>query len=136
MTTRIKGNKKLTLTFGAVDYSCDATKINLTSEDADSDVTTFCDAADGGSKQWYFDITAIQSTDPTSFWRYLWESTGEEVEYVYMPHGNAVATTDQPHFTGTVKVGSKPDIGGEAGATYTFDTRLDCTGEPVLDEGA
>lgn len=134
-STRIKGNKKLTLSFGGIDYSCDATRIELLNEEADSDVTTFCDAADGGTRQWYFEIEAIQSTDSSSFWRYLWGSTGEEVDYTYMPHGNEDATVDQPHFTGTVKIGAKPSVGGEAGQTYVFETRLDCTAEPTLVEG-
>lgn len=135
MSTRIKG-KSLTLTIGGTDYAADATNIVLENEDADNDVTTFADAAAGGAKQWFFTMTAVQSTDADSLWRYLWDSTGDEVAYVFAPHGNEVASATQPHFTGTVVVGAKPSVGGEAGSTFTFEVRLDCKEEPTLVEGA
>lgn len=137
-STRIKGNA-LSLTFGTpgVEYRCDTTAVVLDNEEADSDVITFCDAAEGGSRTHFLTISAIQSTDPLSLWRYIWEHTGEEVPFTYAPHGNAVATTTQPHFVGTVKIGPKPPMGGEAGTnvTYTFETRWDVVGVPTLDDG-
>ena len=44
--------------------------------------------------------------------------------YIYAPHGNATASATQPHFTGTVKIGPRPSLGGAAGSsnTYVFDT--------------
>lgn len=134
MSTRIKG-KSLSLKIGDTEYMADATDIVLENEEADGDVTTFADAAAGGSVQWFFTMTALQSTDPTSLWRFLWDSTGDEVTYDFAPHGNAVASATQPHFKGSVTVGSKPSVGGTANETFTFEVRLDCTGEPVLDEG-
>lgn len=132
-STRIKGSKLL-LTMDGTDYWADAIKVELDNEEASGDVTTFEDAAAGGARQFFFTVTALQSTAASSFWRWLWENTGETVPAVYAPHGNAVATADQPHFEGSVTVGPKPKIGGEAGAstTYTFDYRLDCTAEPTL----
>ncbi len=132
--TRIKG-KDLTFKIDGVDYKCDATGITLENEEPDSDGFTFCDAADG-TMQWFFTVSAIVSTDVASFWRYLWANTGETgVAYIYAPHGNAVASTTQPHFTGTVTIPSKPSIGGEPNATQTFEVRLDCVEEPTLDDG-
>lgn len=133
MSTRIKG-KSLTLTIGAKDYAADATNIVLENEDADNDVTTFADAAAGGSKQWFFTMTAVQSTDADSLWRFLWDSTGDEVAYVFAPHGNTTPSATQPHFTGNVTVGAKPSIGGDANSTFTFEVRLDCKEEPTLVE--
>lgn len=132
-STRIKGNK-LGLTVGATNFWCDASSVVLDNEESDSDVTTFCDAAEGGARTWFFTITAIQSTQAGSFWRYLWANSGNEVSFVYAPHGNTTATEDQPHFTGTLKVGPKPSVGGEAGTntTFTFETRLDVIGEPSM----
>ena len=135
MSTRIKG-KSLTLTIGGTDYAADATDIVLENEEADGDVTTFADAAAGGAVQWFFTMNAVQSTDAASLWRFLWDSTGDEVAYVFAPHGNATPSASQPHFTGNVTIGSKPAIGGTAGETFTFEVRLDCTGEPVLDDTA
>lgn len=138
-STRIKGTA-LALRFGepSTDYWCDTTAVLLDNEEADSDVVTFCDAAEGGGRTYFLTITAIQSTDPDSLWRYVWEQTGDEVPFVYAPHGNAVASDTQPHFTGTVKIGPRPAVGGEAGVnvTQTFETRWDVVGVPTLDTGA
>ncbi|NTW39348.1 MAG: hypothetical protein HGA44_05565 [Cellulomonadaceae bacterium] len=139
-STRIKG-KQLALKFGtpAVDYWADTTKCEMNNEKADEDTVTFEDAAvPGGARLYYLDLTGVQSTDTASLWRYIWEHTGEEVPFTYAPHGNAVATPAQPHFVGTIKIGPRPVIGGEAGrdTTFTFDSRWDIVGVPVLDDGA
>jgi len=130
MSTRIKG-KSLSLKVDSTEYMADVSEVTLQNEEADGDVTTFADAAAGGAVQWFFEGSAVQSTDTTSFWSYLWDNTGEEVTYVFAPHGNATASSTQPHFTGSVKVGSKPPVGGTANETFTFDFRLDCTAEPT-----
>lgn len=139
-STRIKG-KALRLTLGspAEDFWADCTSVFLDNEEADTDVVTFEDAqTPGGARQYFFDIAAIQSTDPDSLWAYIWEQTGESVAFVFAPHGNATPTAAQPHFTGTVKIGPRPGIGGEAGPnnTYTFETRWDIEGVPLLDDGS
>ena len=139
-STRIKGNR-LGLTFGSPgeNYWADATSVVLENEESESGVVTFEDASgEGESRTWYFTISAIQSTATGSFWRYLWESTGEVVAFTYAPHGNETATEDQPHFIGTCKIGPKPSIGGEASRTddYVFETRLDVETGPTLDTGA
>lgn len=138
-STRIKG-RQLALKFGtpSVDYWADATAVTLENEEAEDDTTTFEDAAqEGGARTYYLNISAIQSTDTAAFWRYVWEHTGEEVPFIYAPHGNAVPSATQPHFTGTAKVGPRPAIGGEAGreTTFTFETRFDVVGVPVMDDG-
>lgn len=137
MSTRIKGSA-LKLTLGSTDYWADITSCVLENEEADGGATTFADAAAGGARTYFFTLTAIQSTSASSFWRYLWENTGEVVSYVYAPHGNTTASADEPHFTGTVKVPVKPSVGGEAGANteYTFEIRMDCQEEPTLDTTA
>jgi hypothetical protein len=134
-STRIKG-AALALSFGGTDYWADVTSVVLDNEDADSDVTTFADAAAGGARQFFFTANGITSTQSGSFWRYVWASTSNIVAYRYAPHGNAVATADQPHLTGTVKIGPKPAIGGEAGSTQTFEVRFDAQEDPTLDVGS
>lgn len=136
MSTRIKGNA-LALTFGGTDYWADATSVMFENEDSAAGVTTFEDASKAGSRTYYFTVGAIQSTDSSSFWSYLWENTGEVVAYKYAVHGNATATADEPHLIGTVKIGPKPSLGGEASVTgeFTFEVRLDCQEEPELDRG-
>lgn len=134
MSTRIKG-AKIALSFGGIDYWADATNVELDNEEASGDVVTFADVEAGGARNFFFNLTAIQSTQTGSFWRYLWANTGTIVAYRYAPHGNAVATADEPHFLGTVKIGAKPKVGGAAGATAAFDARLEAQEEPTLDVG-
>lgn len=133
MSTRIKGTA-LKLVIDGVDHYADCTSVVLDNEEAAANVVTFADAAAGGSRTFFFTISAIQSTDTTSFWRDLWDSTGTIVDYTYAPHGNTTPTTSQPHFEGTVKIPAKPSIGGEAGidTEYTFEVRMDCQETPTL----
>ncbi len=134
-SARIKGTK-LGLKIGTpgTDYWADLSSWKISNDDADKDVTTFEDAAAGGSKQFKLSGTAIQSTATGSFWRYAWENTGTDAAFTIAPHGNEVATEDQPHVIGTVTIGAKPDLGGDAGTgAYTFDFEWNITGTPVLD---
>ena len=137
-STRIKGTKlKLSLGTPGVDYWADLSSWKISNDDADKDVTTFEDAASGGAKQFKLSGTAIQSTATGSFWRYVWENTGVDAAFTIAPHGNELATQDQPHVIGTLTIGAKPDLGGDAGTgSYTFDFEFVVTGTPTLDEGA
>lgn len=135
----IRGNK-LALKFGsgieAKDYWADLSSVVMSNEDSD-DTQTYYDAYMGGAKQWFFEISAMSSTQKTSFWRYVWDNTGEEVAFTFAPHRNEVATEDQPHFIGFVKIPAKPALGGEQSVkgSYSFETRFDIVGEPTLDAG-
>lgn len=136
-STRIKGTK-LALDLGtpATNYWADIRSYELTNDEADSDVTTFEDAAGGGARQYKLAGEAIQSTDSASFWMYVWENVGETVPFTLAPHGNEVPSASQPHFVGNVKIGARPKIGGEAGTgAFTFDFEWDVEGVPVLDIG-
>lgn len=140
---RIAGNKKPVLTLGTPgsDYSADLISWTIENEEADSDVITFEDAENGGGRQFFLRGSAIQSTATAAFWTYVWENSGDtEVPYTIAPHGNAVATTSQPHFVGTLTIGPKPTIGGEASASktsaFTFDFEFEIDGEPTKDDGA
>ena len=125
MSTRIKG-AQLALTIGGTDYWADATSVVLDNEETGA-ATTFEDASLGGARRYFFTVTAIQSLDASSFWNYVWDNTGEVVAYTYSPTDNGDT------FTGTVKIGAKPAIGGDAGVNneFTFTTRFDCQEEPV-----
>jgi hypothetical protein len=123
----------------AVDHSDDLKAIRLTSEDRDDSDLTFAEAASGDLKDFQLVVTAIQSTEATSLWRELWDNPGDEFDVVYGPHGNAVPSVSQPHFTMTVKATGKPEVGGEAaknGNRFDFEYTYDVTAGPVLDDGA
>lgn len=140
---RIKGNKKPVLTLGSpgTDQSADIISWRIENEEADSDVVTFEDAQSGGARQFYLRGSAIQSTAATAFWRYVWENTGEtDVPYTIAPHGNDEPTAAEPHFIGTLSIGPKPTIGGEASTSSTsafqFDFEFEIDGQPVLNDGS
>lgn len=135
--TRV-GGKKLTMTIGGVEIHAEASAVAMKNEEASSDVTTFADAQEGGARQFYIEGTAVQSTDSASFWRYVWANTGETAAFILRPHGNVISTSDQPHFSGTLTIGPKPDLGGEAGTKkdQTFGFRFDVDGVPALDDGS
>lgn len=138
-STRIKG-RKLALLLGSpgTDVWADITSYSLEPTEADNDVVTFADVDAGGAWEWLLKLSAIQSTDPESFWRMVWDQSGEEVAFTLAPHGNTTPTPEQPHFLGTVKIGAKPRIGGDAvagGTTFTFDTEWKVIGEPTMDTG-
>lgn len=136
MSTRIKG-KKIAFEIDGEDYWADLTSVALDNEEADSDVTTFEDAAqDGGARQYFLEMSAVQSTDTESFWRAVWDNTGTEVPFKFAPHGNTTPTTAQPHFTGSCVVGPRPRMGGDPATDWTFETRFNVEGTPVLDDGA
>lgn len=135
-STRIYG-RKIAFQLDAEDYWADATSVVLDREDADSDVVTFEDAASGNTQQEFLQITAIQSTDPTSLWRKIWDESGQEVPFTFAPHGNETPTAAQPHFVGTCTVPARPALGGEAGRTtvQTFEARFDLVGKATMDDG-
>lgn len=136
-STRIKG-KALGFKLGtpAKDYWADNISCVLDNEEKDADVVTFADVDGDGARQFFLAVSGITSTDIDSFWRYVWENAGDaEVPFVFAPHGNAVATAAQPHFTGNCTIGPKPAIGVEAANTSQFETRFDVDGVPTLDTG-
>lgn len=140
---RIRGNKRPRLTLGTpgADHSADLISWNIENEEADSDVVTFEDAEQGGGRAYFLRGSAIQSTDTESFWRYVWENSGErDVPYTVAPHGNAAPTAAEPHFVGMLTIGPKPNLGGEADTSETsafqFDYEFRIDGEPVMDTGA
>lgn len=131
LSTRIKG-KSAILLLATVDYAQDCTSIVLENESGKADVVTFADAAAGGAVTWKFTIKALQSADTTALWAYLWGAAGTQaVAYRFAPQGNAVATATKPCYTGTLAIGPKPPIGGDADTTFTFDVELTCDQEPT-----
>ena len=136
-STRIKANALL-LSIDGTDYWADFSSVVMQSEDASADVTTFYDASLGGRRDFYFTVSGVQSTEAASFWRAMWADAGTEVAFIYAPHGNATASADQPHFTGTVRIPAQGafQLGGEASAdgTFSFDgVRMDIVGDVTLD---
>lgn len=121
------GTRSLKLSVGATDYTAQISNCEITAEDADSDFVTFADAASGGAKVWKLKGTIVQDLETTSLWNYVWASPGSSVAALIKPHGNATASTTQPHYSGNVTV-QVPDgtvIGGDADASTTSRFTVD-----------
>lgn len=133
-STRIYG-KQLSLEVDGDDYFGDITNCVKKAELDGDTVVTFKNANDGDIYKHYFEVTAIQSTDATSFWTFCDEHVGETFPFTYAVHGNATPSASQPHLIGTLEIVAPPDLGGEAGRkkTQTFSMRLDIIGTPVKD---
>lgn len=124
--------RNLSLTFGAVEVACVSTSVNLDNEPAPDDLVTFADVIAGDDKRWFFTVAGYPDYAAGSFWSLLWDTAAfTPIAYVFKPYGNAAASTAQPHFTGSVTVDRKPPIGGDAGRSWTFETRLTCTATPT-----
>lgn len=106
-STRIKASN-IVFKIGATDYACDANIVELTLDDAPGDVQTFCEVRVGG--QWTLHLEGITSGEDTSLYRILWDNFGTEVAFTIAPNGNATASTDQPHYTGTVVFDQLPPL--------------------------
>lgn len=139
MTARLKGAKlMLKLDTPAVDYQAELTAWRITNDEKDADVTTFADVDSGDDRKFLLTGTAVQSTDSASFWSYVWANAGaEDITFTLAPHGNAVASADQPHIIGTLTIGPEPELGVEAGKdnTGTFEFSWELDAKPTLDRG-
>lgn len=121
-STRIKA-QNITFKIGTTDYACDATSVSLELGDAPGDVRTFCEVSVG--KTWTLNLEGITSGDETSLYRVLWENYGTEVAFTIAPHGNATATADEPHYTGTAIFSELPPLSLTAGEISSFSVALE-----------
>jgi hypothetical protein len=142
--TGVRGNTGVVAKFAippaaAIDYGGDVRKIEMSSDDKDDSDLTFEEASSGDTKDYTAKVTALFSTEVGSFWRLLWDNPGTEFTVTWGPHGNAVPSADEPHFTMTLKADGKPPFSQEARRgkqRETFDYELEVTAGPVLDDGA
>lgn len=130
--SKYKG-KSLSLKVGSTEYNMDLTSVVLQNEEAEDDATTFADLAEGGAVQWYFEVEGVSDYGTGSLWRYLWDNAGNAgVAFTFAPYGNLVPSATQPHFTGTLELGPKPAVGGQANEVFTFEARFNVTGVPTM----
>jgi hypothetical protein len=121
-STRIKAQNIL-FKIGATEYACDATNVSLELGDAPGDVQTFCEQRVGG--QWALTLEGITSGDAASLYRVLWSNFGTTGTFTIAPNGNATATSNEPHYTGTVKFNQLPPLALNSNETATFSVELE-----------
>lgn len=121
----------------AIELDADLKNVQITSEDKDESDLTFREAMEGDVKDFSLVFTGVQDTKAGSLWRLFWDNPGAEMEIVYGPGGNAVATEDDPHFGMTIKNGGKPIVGGAAARAktrYEFEHTCEVLDGPHLIE--
>ena len=126
-STRIKATN-IVFKIGSTDYACDANMVELTLDDAPGDVQTFCEVRVGG--QWTLQLDGITSGEDTSLYRVLWDNFGSEVAFTIAPNGNATASADQPHYTGTVVFDQLPPLSLTSNEISKFSVQLTVKNTP------
>lgn len=122
----------LSLTFDELEVNCSTTSVVLDVEKSDADRVTFDDVISGLDWVWYFVVTGLPDYGPGTFWSLLWETPAfTPIPFLFAPYNNSSPTPEQPHFSGFVTIDQRPPLGGDAGARWTFGTRLTCTQQPV-----
>lgn len=131
------GTRFLKIKVGSTEYTSTVSECAVGSNPADSDFTSYADAASGGARDWYLKMKVAQDMATGSLWRYLWDNPGTSVAVKVNPYGNATATTSEPHYSGNVTV-SLPDgdlIGGPANkattAKHTFEVQWIFAAKPT-----
>lgn len=120
-STRIKA-QNIKFLIGATEYACDATVVSLELQDAPGDVQTFCEQRVGG--EWTLTLDGITSGDASSLYRVLWANFGTTGTFTIAPNGNATATSNEPHYEGTVKFDQLPPLALNSNETATFSVTL------------
>jgi len=131
------GTRLLKFKVGTTEHTAEISRCQIVSGAADSDFTSFEDAASGGAREYALELTMRQDMATTSLWRYLWSQAGETLGVKVNPYGNTTATETEPHYTGNVTI-VEPDgvlIGGEANsstsARMTVEARWVFDAKPV-----
>lgn len=115
------GTRLLKVKIGTTDHTAEVKVCQITSNPADSDFTSFTDAASGGAREYALELTGKQDAVTTALWRYMWASAGTTIAVKVNPYGNATATATEPHYTGNVTI-TEPDgvlLGGEANSSVS-----------------
>jgi hypothetical protein len=76
-------------------------------------------------------VTGFQDVQAVSLWSELFDNPGATLTITYAPHGNATATSTQPHFTATGYAETVPDLGGAAGEYFVYDLNIILDGKPT-----
>lgn len=131
------GTRQLVITVGGTDYTAQVSNCEITTQPADSDVTTFAEAASGGAREYRLKFVALQDLAVGTIWDKVWSAAGSTVAVLVKPYGNAAASAAQPHYSGNVTI-VEPEgtlIGGDADSAtssrWTFEAEWVFTAKPA-----
>jgi len=120
-STRIKAQNIL-FKIAGTDYACDANSVMLELGDAPGDVQTFCEVRVGG--EWTLTLSGITSGEVDSLYQVLWTNFGSTATFIIAPNGNAVPSTDEPHYQGTVVFDQLPPLNLTSNEVVQFTVAL------------
>lgn len=83
------------------------------------------------SLQFTLQVEGYQDFASTSLWSELYDNPGASMNITYAPHGNATASSTQPHFTMTGYAETLPALGGAAGEYFVFDLNIILDAKPA-----
>lgn len=119
------------LTIDTTDYATDVVSFELTSDDADSDATTFSEYNSGTNREWVLNITAaFDGGSDGSLHSFLWDNAGGTAEFLIQPKAGISSPTN-PKYKGTIRFPFRPDISIEAGEGSTFEYEFEVLGQPM-----
>jgi hypothetical protein len=122
---RIKG-KTIVFEVNSTEYSGSVSNVTFSSAVGTLGFGDYTDSLD-----YTCAVTGFQDTAASALWTELFDTPGLPLTITYAPHGNAVATTAQPHFTATGYAETIPDLGGAAGEYFVYDLNIILDGKPV-----
>ncbi len=123
--TRLKG-KNIVFKVGTTDYAGSVKSVVFSSAVGEMGFGDYADSLD-----YTCAVTGFQAFAANSLWTTLFTTPGADLTLTFAPHGNAVPSATQPHFTATGYAESIPDMGGAAGEYFTYDLTIKLDGKPV-----
>jgi hypothetical protein len=123
--TRLKG-KNIVFKVGTTDYAGSVKSVVFSSAVGEMGFGDYADSLD-----YTCAVTGFQDYAANSLWTTLFTTPGADLTLTFAPHGNAVPSATQPHFTATGYAEAIPDMGGAAGEYFTYDLTIKLDGKPV-----
>ena len=123
--TRLKG-KNIVFKVGSTDYAGSVKNVVFSSAVGEMGFGDYSDSLD-----YTCTVTGFQDFAAASLWTQLFTNPGASLTLEFAPHGNAVASATQPHFTATGYAETVPDMGGAAGEYFTYDLTIKLDGKPT-----
>lgn len=80
------------------------------------DDVTFAEVAAGDTAEYIFKVKIVVSFATAALYGWMWTHPGAEVDIIFGPWGNAVASDEKPHFTFTAQIPAAPGLSMEAAA--------------------
>lgn len=120
-SSRLKA-QNIIFKISSTDYAPDCENIELSLEDMSGDIRTFDEVRTGG--MWKLKLAGLYSQTSTSLYQLLFTNYGTQVAFTLAPSGNAVASSTQPHWTGTVIFNDLPPISLVSGDVTKFEVTL------------